>query len=205
MSKVTLLTDRTEIQDAKEVRWNQNGAQRHSFISDSDRSNIFIMPDLEVTIIYPYFDGFHRLRNGLERRDQNPLPDNQGALPWRDWKGNFEPEEALLWTGSQGTHDGPLKIIFHPANGKKVMAVGLQLQVACKGKFTTVMDVYDSAGHFLDELSREGLSTDHFDAAHPENNAPFIGVSGSDICRIELSTKTICAGGFCINQLFIDY
>lgn len=204
MSTVKLLTDRKEIPGTKEVHWNQNGASRHSFISDSDRSNVFALPGLEVVVFYPYFDGFHRSRNGLERRDQNPLP-KKGGLPWVDWTGNFQPEERLLWTGNQGINDGPLKIIFRPANGKKVKSAGVQLQVACEGKFTAVIDTYDAAGHFLGELSREGLSTKHFDAAHPENNAPFIGVSGSDICRIEFSTSTVCAGGFCINQLSIDY
>ncbi len=204
MTLFTQLKNRAEIIGAKEVRWNQAGAPRHAFISDSDGSNIFALPGLEIVVIYPYFDAFHRMQNGLERRDQNPLP-KKGGLPWVDWTGNFQAEEALLWTGNQAIHDGPLKIIFHPANGKQVRAAGVQLQVACNGKFTAVMDVYDSANSFHGEFSCDGVSTDHFDAANPKNNAPFIGVSGSDIRRIELSTKTVCAGGFCINQLSIDY
>jgi hypothetical protein len=204
MAKITLLTKRTEIAGTKEIRWNQNGNERKEFISDSFKNNKFVLPDLEVFVFYNSFDRFHSKQDGLERHDQNPLPDNQGALSWVDWTGNFQPEEALLWTGFQNKNDGPLQIIFNPANGKKVKAVGLQLQTACKGKFTAVMDVYDSKG-FLNELTCQGVSTDHFDAAHPENNAPFIGVSGSDISRVELSTKIVCAGGFCINQLSIDY
>lgn len=205
MTKVVQLNHRDDIKGGKELFWNQNGALRHVFISDSDRSNVFLLPDLEVTVFYPYFDGFHRLKNGLERRDQNPLSGKKGALPWVDWTGNFKPEEMLLWTGNQGTHDGPIKIIFHPANGKKVKAAGLQVQTACKGKFTIVMDVYDNSGHFIQEVSQKGISTDHFDATRPENNAPFIGVCYDYISRIEISTKPICAGGFCINQLSIAY
>lgn len=197
----TLLTNRSEIQNAKEVRWNQNGAPRHSKIKASDHSNIFILPGLEVAVFYQYFDASNNLENDLKRRDQNPLPDNQGTLSWVDWTGNFQPEEALLWTGNQDIHDGPLKIIFRPDKGVKVKAAGVQLQVACQGKFIAVINANDS----VDKFSREGVSTDHFDAAHPENNAPFIGVSGSNILWIELSTKTVCAGGFCINQLSVDY
>jgi hypothetical protein len=204
MSKITLLKDRSEIKNAKELQWNLNGASRHSFISDADRSNVFTLSDLEVVVFYPYFDGFHKSRNGLERRDQNPLAKKSG-LPWVDWTGNFEPGESLLWTGNQALHDGPLKIMFRPLNGKKVKAVGLQMQVACRGKFTAVIDTYDSSDQYLGGLFREGFSADHFDPKRPEKNAPFIGVSASDISRIELSTNTICPGGFCINQLSIDY
>ena len=162
------------------------------------------MPDLEVRIFYPYFDGFNRLKNDLKRRDQNPLPDHNGHLAWVDWTGNFQPEEAFLWTGSQGTHDGPLKIIFHPANGKKVKAVGLQLQAACHGKFTAVMDVYDSAGHFLDELSREGLSTDFLMPRILKTTLPSLAL-GQRYMPNRTFDEDLCAGGFCINQLSIDY
>jgi hypothetical protein len=205
MAKVTLLKNRSEIKSTNEVRWDQDGVPRRSKIKASNHSNIFLLPDLEVSVFYPYFDASNKLKNELKRRDQNPLPDHDGNLAWVDWTGNFQPEEALLWTGNQDIHDGPLKIIFRPSNGKTVKAVGLQLQPACPGKFTAVLDVYDTAGHFLDELTCKGTSITLFDAARPENNAPFVGVRGDDISRIELSTRNVCAGGFCINQLSVEY
>jgi hypothetical protein len=205
MAKVTLLKNRNEIAGNKEVRWDQNGIPRSSKIRASNGSNIFLLPDMEVRVFYPYFDASNKLKNELKRRDQNPLPDHDGNLAWVDWTGNFPPEAALLWTGNQDIHDGPLKIIFRPTNGKTVKAAGLQLQPACPGKFSAVLDAYDAEGKFLDELTCKGNSSTLFDAAHPENNAPFIGVRGNDISRIELSTKNLCPGGFCINQLSVEY
>jgi hypothetical protein len=163
MAKVTLLKSRNEIIGNKVIRWNQNGEPRRSKIRASNRSNIFILPDLEVSVFYPYFDASNKLKNELKRRDQNPLPDHDGNLDWVDWTGNFQAEEALLWTGNQDIHDGPLKIIFRPTNGKTVKAAGLQLQPACPGKFTAVLDAYDTEGHFLDELTCKGISTTFFD------------------------------------------
>lgn len=196
---ISLITDRALISDATEISW--AGIPSQSSVSKTNQNNVFIAPGVAVTVQYQTLNAVGHIREGVERRDQDPPAPAEG-LPSTDWRGNFQAGDALLWTRQQSTND-PIRLVFTPDTGRTVTAAGVQIQPADPGPFTARIAAFDTAGKLIQAFLHNGVSADHFDPADPGNNAPFIGISAPSIGYIEVRPLTLCHGGFCINQLSV--
>lgn len=191
------ITNRVNLVGAIEIGWDRPGTER-LINTITNGNNVFNQDGVTAAVSHAWHDANGATGNSLLRRHQSD-PDSG----FRDWPGNFELREAVLWTEQLSPSDGPIRIIFNnQSNGPSVQAAGAQIQTLTHGDFDATITAYDLNHQPLGSFTLKCPSN-----ASGNGSAQFVGIQVAGISCIEFTiadiTPGVCLQGFAVNRLSV--